>query len=224
MSNEILNSIEWYLVKMEVAIDNTLITPPPADLKNLRLNYGLYIESIFSLIDFLKDYHFDIIPDLQVRLEQEGDNTYNYFRELRNAVVHRGFDLSTKGQVIDGNTRITTPDRVKNRNGKLVENPREKVLLKALLSFDLAVRDVIYSRIKSVGLLDKKAINEVAMKSAIIDGILFADIPPHFKKMLSENYDSYFSPDFFSIMQDDLLLRIESLLSLQRIYKRINII
>lgn len=181
MLNPILSSMKWYLVKMEHAIEQILNVPPPANSKLLRLNYGLYIESIFSLVDYLKDSNINIIPDLQVSLEKQGDNTYYYFRELRNSIIHRGFDLSPQGRIIDNKVLLTTPYQVTNKNDKLCDTPKEKILLKALLYFDLALRKVIASRVRIMGLLDKKDIDEEETKQKTINGFLLSDAPDYVK-------------------------------------------
>lgn len=152
---ELLNSIDWYLTKINNAQAALLETPPPANIEHLRFNHGVYIESIFSLIDYMKDNNNCIQEDIKITI---GSNLF-YFRTLRNAIVHRGFDLSTRGTVVNGNTRVLTPDNVIDK-GALLPTPVEPLLLKATMQLDIVMRSMLILKLNSLGALDEKEIDE----------------------------------------------------------------
>lgn len=152
---ELLNSIDWYLTKINNAQAALLETPPPAYIEHLRFNHGVYIESIFSLIDYMKDNNNCIQEDIKITI---GSNLF-YFRTLRNSIVHRGFDLSTRGTVVNGNTRVLTPDNVVDK-GVLLPTPVEPLLLKATMQLDIVMRSMLILKLNSLGALDEKEIDE----------------------------------------------------------------
>ncbi|WET16421.1 hypothetical protein [Yersinia intermedia] len=154
---ELLNSIDWYLTKINNAQAALLETPPPADIEYLRFNHGVYIESIFSLIDYMDDNKNSISYDIKITI---GSNFF-YFRTLRNLIVHRGFDLSTRGTVVNGNTRVLTPDNVVYK-GVLLQKPIEPLLLKATMLLDIVMRSMLILKLNSLGALDEKEIDEDA--------------------------------------------------------------
>lgn len=152
---ELLNSIDWYLTKINNAQTALLETSPPANIEHLRFNHGVYIESIFSLIDYMKDNNNCIQEDIKITI---GSNLF-YFRTLRNSIVHRGFDLSTRGTVVNGNTRVLTPDNVVDK-GVLLPTPVEPLLLKATMQLDIVMRSMLILKLNSLGALDEKEIDE----------------------------------------------------------------
>ncbi|MCM7619786.1 hypothetical protein [Enterobacter vonholyi] len=152
---ELLNSVDWYLTKINNAQAALLETPPPADIDYLRFNHGVYIESIFSLIDYMNDTNNSISDGVKSKTGSD----FFYFRTLRNAIVHRGFDLSMRGAVINGNTRVLTPDNVVY-NGEPLPTPTEPVLLKATMHLDVVMRTVLIQRLEYLGALNVKEIDE----------------------------------------------------------------
>lgn len=52
---EIKNSINWYLVKINKSIAVIEAFKPPVNYDELRFQYSILIESIFSLIDYIED-------------------------------------------------------------------------------------------------------------------------------------------------------------------------
>ncbi|MBJ8742640.1 hypothetical protein I5370_21715 [Citrobacter sp. FDAARGOS_156] len=154
---ELLNSIDWYLTKINNAQTALLVTPPPADIEHLRFNHGVYIESIFSLIDYMYDNNNSISENIKRTI---GSNFF-YFRTLRNSIVHRGFDLSTRGIVVNGNTRVLTPDNVVQK-GVLLSAPSEPLLLKATMQLDVVMRTMLIIKLNDIGALEEKEIDEDA--------------------------------------------------------------
>lgn len=152
---ELLNSIDWYLTKINNAQTALLETPPPSEIEYLRFNHGVYIESIFSLIDYMGDNKNSISEDIKITI----GSTLFYFRTLRNLIVHRGFDLSTRGTVVNGNARVLTPDNVVYK-GELLPTPVEPLLLKATMLLDIVMRSMLILKLKSIGALDEKEIDE----------------------------------------------------------------
>ncbi|EKJ8220380.1 hypothetical protein [Citrobacter sedlakii] len=152
---ELLYSIEWYLTKINNAQSALLETPAPADIGHLRFNHGIYIESIFSLIDYMDDNKTGITEDIKINV---GSDLF-YFRMLRNSIVHRGFDLSTRGTVVNGNTRVLTPDNVVYK-GEILPTPTEPLLLKATMLLDIVMRTVLIQKLNSLGALEEKEIDE----------------------------------------------------------------
>ena len=64
---------------------------------DLRFQYSVLIESIFSLIDYIEDKKvvfnndkFQIERKIKKEIGSEGNIIVDYMRELRNSIIHRG--------------------------------------------------------------------------------------------------------------------------------------
>lgn len=206
---ELLNSIEWYITKMNNAQAALLVTPPPADIEYLRFNHGIYIESIFSLIDYMHDNKHSINEDIKKVI----GGTFFYFRTLRNSIVHRGFDLSTRGTVINGNVRVLTPDNVVHK-GELLPVPAESLLLKATMLLDVVMRLMIILKLNDLGVLDEKDIDEDAEFKCLCSSIEKNDFIPIFAKEIFMNNKEEIKKNLnFSRINNDRLTNLRNKLS-----------
>lgn len=206
---ELLNSIDWYLTKINNAQSALIETPPPADIEHLRFNHGVYIESIFSLIDYMDDNRNSISEDIKIII---GSNLF-YFRTLRNSIVHRGFDLSTRGTVVNGNTRVLTPDNVVYK-GVLLPAPVEPLLLKATMLLDIVTRSMLIQKLNSLGALDEKEIDEDA---EFIKHYSFIEndnhIPLSVKEMYRQNIEEIKKSMSFTEINRDMINKLKDKLS-----------
>lgn len=217
---ELLFSIDWYLTKINNAQAALLETPPPADIEQLRFHHGIYIESIFSLIDYMDDNKNSISEDIRTNV---GSNLF-YFRVLRNSIVHRGFDLSTRGTVVNGNTRVLTPDNVVYK-GEILPTPIEPLLLKATMLLDIVMRTALIQKLNSIGALDEKEIDEdVEFKKHYSFIENSKHIPLSVKEMYIQNIEEIKkSMNFAEINRDginklkDKLSSVNTLISLSKI-------
>lgn len=94
---------------------------PPADYFKLRMHYSFYITNIMSAIDLMTDRYKNSFLDEFNKDTTEKNNvtieSIKYLRELRNSIIHRGFDVAKEGEVIDGIVCIIAPTSVQDRNG-----------------------------------------------------------------------------------------------------------
>lgn len=102
--NENLGTIFFYLRNKRFAIRKMLAFTPPLDddkTEDTQIAYGIYFNSLISLIDFTKNKieNLALNNDKLSVLEQNlisiigSDDNYRYIRELRNSIVHRGYDV-----------------------------------------------------------------------------------------------------------------------------------
>ena len=92
-----------------------------ADGFQMRMHHSLYLTSLVSAfeiacVSFKAPYRKALFDELRTK-EYDGEHVYNYVRELRNAVVHRGFDLTTRGVGTDGSVFIVAPSVAANESG-----------------------------------------------------------------------------------------------------------
>ena len=188
---EIKHSINWYLTKTNHAIDKISALRCPANLEEVRFQYSALIESIFSLIDYINDKRdaFNMTKvqfkkEIEDRINIEGKVTLDYMRNLRNSVVHRGLDISAKGEAHEDRISILTPDGITTQDGKAITHPSEKSLDKLLCTLEMVVKSLITNKLNALNALqpdDTVAIQKLSQ--AIRTAKPPAHMPPEVKKM-----------------------------------------
>ncbi|HCB1501705.1 TPA: hypothetical protein MYO83_004630 [Klebsiella michiganensis] len=218
---EIKNSINWYLVKINKSIAVIEAFKPPVNYDELRFQYSILIESIFSLIDYIEDKKmifnnskFEIERKIKKEIGFEGNIIIDYMRELRNSIIHRGEDVTSAGNVINGRFAILAPDNVTNRSGNLIEKPKDMFLDKLLSILDNATKNVTKSELHRLNVLEE---NNVQSINDLVTRIKNIPIPHHapdeVKMMIKAHREKTLEEDFFSMATD---LYNSSLINLKR--------
>lgn len=113
----------WYLDARNWAFAKMKASPHGSNLFDLRMHHSLFFVNLMSATDHVGDYLKVNREDREVFFDKlkagfGNNDDYNYVRELRNAVVHRGFDPSASGHSDQTTLYVLCPVTVEDRNGK----------------------------------------------------------------------------------------------------------
>jgi hypothetical protein len=113
----------WYLEARNWAFEKMKTSPHGSNAFDLRMHHSLFFVNLMSAVDHVADYLKDnkANPDAFIDRIKDGfgkGDDYNYVRELRNSVVHRGFDPSAAGHSDQTILHILCPAAVEGRNGR----------------------------------------------------------------------------------------------------------
>lgn len=97
----------------------------------------------------MKDQHFFSNKKIDDLLTLE---YHLYFRELRNSIVHRGYDVSKSGGLISDIVFVRTPEDITDKNGQKISSPSDKFLITFLLRIDALIRKFIFDKINELKL------------------------------------------------------------------------
>jgi len=192
-----MDSINWYLTKTNNAIEKISKIFIPADGKELRFQYSSLIESLFSTVDYMidnnkffsRDKNY-IHTEIAGKLGTEGKEILPYMRELRNSVVHRGLDISARGDVIKGRIALHAPTGITDQWGKAKTNPSESILDFLLCDLDRVIKELVNDELTRVGFLTKDDSQAI---TSIAQGIKTLELPnnvPEYAKALFAKYQS----------------------------------
>ena len=113
----------WYLEAWNWAFEKMKASPHGSNAFDLRMHHSLFFVNLMSTVDHVKDYlkdnkaeHAAFINRIENGFGKSDD--YCYVRELRNSVVHRGFDLSAAGHSDQTTVYVLCPATVVNHSGK----------------------------------------------------------------------------------------------------------
>lgn len=193
-----MSEINWYLTKTNHAIDKISKLRAPINGNELRFQYSSLIESIFSTLDCLLDKNqaFNNADHINAKIEEklgdEGEDILVYLRETRNAVVHRGLDITKRGDSTkEGKVVLHVPHGITSRSGKMKKKPSETRLDILLHNLDKAIKEIAFDELTLLGLLttdDDEKIEEIANKIKNIS--LPDDVPEYAKSMFMEYQNS----------------------------------
>lgn len=188
MDQHILQSMTWYFSKANRALSQISAIKPPANSDDIRFYYGVYTESICSALDLIREqqgYSHNKMKSVFT------EDAYIYLRELRNSIVHRGYDLSREGTVFCDLVYVITPSDVCDKDGNHCKTPNERLLIHFLISIDEMLRGFVFD--ETVKLIpddsteEQKDINFNNLVTSILDCQNMDDV---YKQVFLNNIES----------------------------------
>ena len=158
-----LNTIFFYLKNKRYAISKILSFKAPLSKEQgeyeMEIMYGLYFNSYNAIIEYItKDLdNKQIKQEIISRVFNNNENNYNYTRELRNSIIHRGLDVSNTGILLK-NLNIIVPaviQTVINKKGNKSYQAFTDNLLQNIIICEKS-NDIIKEFCKKMGYLDFK--------------------------------------------------------------------
>ena len=160
-TSEIIFSIEWYVKSKNLALKNALAIRCPMSIEEqeeLRQYYSHYLSAVLSITELLCDkatpLHNEFKEKLYLKLNCEHSNKckyYDYLRELRNSVVHRGIDLTASAHIVNDFPLLLAPPTVTNRSGKEIHESPEKYFFSIIKHLETVVPNLVLNHIKENG-------------------------------------------------------------------------
>lgn len=162
---DLLRSLSWYMSARQTALRAARSFRTPISVTeqvDMRIHYSGYFVNLLAAIDLfgetsaLRPNNFE--AQLQSRLVfdgfQDGAANYSYLRELRNAVVHRGLDV-TSAEHIDGRfPMILAEPKVQNQKGTKTFFAFDKYLLHVIAKCESVVGSVMLDCLNEAGIFE----------------------------------------------------------------------
>lgn len=170
---EILMSIKWYFEIKNLSLRKILETRTPLSIEQqteLRLYYSQYFTSLFSATELLADEYELFRNTLKQKFVFDsfinGEKNYNYLRELRNSVVHRGMDIASSAHIEDNFPFIVSPI-VTNRSGKESYKPFEFYLIDIIRKCELYIPDIILEYLQDLDISEIEETQEELLNKSL---------------------------------------------------------
>jgi hypothetical protein len=168
-TRNMLYSLSWYMSARQSALRAALSFRAPLSVTeqtDMRVHYSGYFLNLLAATELFHETTTlqpnDFLAQLYLRLVfdgfQDGEANYSYLRELRNAVVHRGLDITSTAH-IDGNfPMVLAEPKVQNQKGT-----------KTFVAFDRYLLHIIAKCESIVGPVMLACLNEAGIFEATID-------------------------------------------------------
>jgi hypothetical protein len=194
-NEELLSSIRWYFESKNQALRNALSTQCPLSVeaqRDARLYYSQYFASLLSATELLLEKEYPhkaafekkLTANLSLPDFPNGEKNYLYLKELRNSIVHRGYDITSAAHIIDNRPLFIAPENVTSRNGKSTYRAYGLYILDIIKKTEDVIGEIFCSHIDEVGLM-QPSIHHSEMLKHIISFIEQTNVMPEWAKKMA---------------------------------------
>jgi hypothetical protein len=177
-NEEILSSIKWYFEAKNLSLKNAISIQLPLSVeaqKDIRLYYSQYFVYLLSAMELLLEKEYPHKADFEKILIASftfpgfpnAMENYYFLRELRNSIIHRGYDITTSAHTKDNKILFIAPDKVKSRNEKVEYQAYGFYILEIIEKTEKVVGKMFCTYIDNVGLLQPSIHHGEILKHAI---------------------------------------------------------
>ena len=223
--SELRSALEWYFESKNLAIKNALVFRcplSPEQQKELRQYYSEYFVALVSATELLCESNYEFSARFKEQLNAalsfdpfpDGKGNYDYIRELRNSIVHRGLDICSTAHVYDDRLLVVAPTNVSDRNGRKSFSAFGSYLIEIVAKCEETVGPLISKHLEEVGVLKPLLTQDQARAEA---SRYFAETPavPEWVKQNASNFISQL--DFVQI-QASAVVKLVDLLNFNALF------
>lgn len=218
--SELRSALEWYFESKNLAIKNALgLRCPlsPEQQKELRQYYSEYFVALVSATELLCEPSYEFSTRFKERLNAtlsfeafpDGKGNYDYIRELRNSIVHRGLDICSAAHVHEDRLLVVAPTKVSDRNGKKSFPAFGNYLIEIIAKCEETVGPLIAKHLEEVGLLKPLLTHDQARAEAS----RYLAEAPSVPDWVKQNAPSFFSQLDFIQAQVSAIEKLVGLLN-----------
>jgi hypothetical protein len=117
-----LDGLLWYLETRNWAFEKLNSCPIGSQGLDIKMYHYLYFSNLFGAVDIVRDHSEEIGEKANfeegIRRGFGNNDDYQYARELRNAIVHRGLDPAAAGHADDKILYVLCPATITDRDEK----------------------------------------------------------------------------------------------------------
>lgn len=156
-ATKLTNALLWLLETRNWARAKLSMAPRDSDQRDVKLYHYLYFSNALDAIDLVRNYLDDAkFPD-QVRGHLATSGDFDYARELRGAIIHRGLDPAASGQSGGGHLRFLCPVEIFSSDGRRRHTCSFTYTADLAQALDTAANAAMTDALRDNGLLDPGA-------------------------------------------------------------------
>lgn len=177
----------WYLETRNWAFDKINTCPTGSQGLDIKMYHYLYFSNLFGAVDLVRDYISAIgekaVFEETIKQRFGSTDDYQYARELRNAIVHRGLDPAAAGHAANNVLLILCPSGVQDRTGKKSYSCTFRYTIQLAECCDLIVNKAIYEFLDSHDFLNPNG--KTANREETLEAIDKTAVMPDWAKAMA---------------------------------------
>lgn len=200
-ARDIISGLKWYFQAKNLALKNALSIkcPMSVDQQNdIRIFYSLYLANLLSATEMLLEREYPFSQDFKQELEAalsfpshpNGESNYSYLRELRNAVIHRGFDISSSAHIKDDIPLMIAPQSIENRSGNTSYSAFGFYLLEMISLVEPIIGKLIENHLNAKGVLQLLSTQQEMAAETKAHLVNAVGVPDWVKNMASSHIEA----------------------------------
>jgi hypothetical protein len=175
---ELTATLTWHFEAKNLALRNSLQFRCPlqvAQQHEMRLYYSDYFAHLISATELLRESEYTHRQQFKALLEgrfvfeghPDGTDNYAYVRELRNSVIHRGYDITSAAHIDGDFPRVVAPPSVTNRDGTKTYSSLGYYLIDVISKCEAVVGHAVADHLADSGLLEPQVTQTEAVTRAM---------------------------------------------------------
>lgn len=173
-NRDMLYSLSWYMSARQTALRAALSFRTQlsvTDQTDMRVHYSGYFLNLLAATELFRETTTlqpnDFEAQLYMRLVfdgfRDGEANYSYIRELRNAIVHRGLDITSAAHIDDNFPMILAEPKVQNQKRTKTFVAFDKYLLHVIAKCESVVGPVMLDCLNAAGIFESTIDADVAI-------------------------------------------------------------
>lgn len=220
-NRDVLYSLSWYMSARKTALRSALSFRTQlsvTDQTDMRVHYSGYFLNLLAATELFRETATlqpnNFAAQLYSRLVfdgfQDGEANYSYIRELRNAIVHRGLDITSAAH-IDGNfPMILAEPSVQNQKGTRKFVAFDKYLLNVIEKCESVIGSVMLDCLNAEGIFEV-AIDAEAAVTEYHEAVENSHVIPESAKRLALAME--FKPEWAVAARSDAMTKLREALA-----------
>jgi hypothetical protein len=193
-NRDMLYSLLWYMSARRTALRAALLYRTPLSITeqtDMRIHYSGYFSNLLAATELFRETATLQPNDFEAQLYSrfvfdgfhDGEANYSYIRELRNAIVHRGLDITSEAHLDGDFLMILAKPFVQNQRRTRTFVAFDKLLLNVIAKCESVIGPVMLDCLNAAGMFDACVDAEVAAAEYREQVEQSHSVPDHAKAM-----------------------------------------
>jgi len=220
-NRDMLYSLSWYMSARKTALRSALSFRAPlsvTDRTDIRVHYSGYFLNLLAATELFRETTTLQPNNFEAQLYsrfvfdgfQDGEANYFYIRELRNAIVHRGLDITSAAHFDGDFPMILAEPEVKNRNGRITFVAFDKYLLHVIEKCESVVGSVMLNCLNAAGIFEA-AMDAEASVTEYYEAVENSGVIPACIKRMALAME--FKPEWVAVAHSDAMTKLREALA-----------
>lgn len=220
-----LHALTWYMTARKTALRAALSFRTPLTTiahTDMRVQYSAYFQNLLSATELMreptplppKSFETELYARFVFPGYQDGESNYEYIKYLRNAIVHRGYDITSASHVAGDflmlvaepsfQNNATNPSKIKTFHAF------DKYVLNIITKCESVIGGVIFDTLNSAGIF-QATIDPQAAIAETGTAVQDSHVLPDWVKAMAAAWE--LKPDWFVDMNNSMKDRLREALA-----------
>ena len=218
---DMLNSLSWYMSARKTALRAALSFRTQLsvnDQVDMRIHYSGYFINMLAATELFREataiqsnhFYENLCSRLTFDGFSDGKANYAYIRELRNAIVHRGLDITAAAHIVGDFPMILAPPNVSNQSRTKKYDTFGRYLLDVIMKCEAVIGPAMLETLDAIGVFEATPDIEATL-AEYTETISQSDFMPEHIRSMALNVE--IKPEWFLEMHQSSMEKLRTMLT-----------